>query len=228
MFTFCITQLHICHDFHEPLHPSSIPKHKCDHITRSNNLHTANSKQHSADSVWQTRRGRRTTMNHWCSTRRLQTKHTALYYYPCWDISLTYLVHTLIHLNPKQDIRNMSFVHIWCSCQKKSPTANKIQIHTRCMQMYFYLLSLPHPFVSHLQSGIFPCAISDSVVTETDGGIVRGTSTRGEISMCLLLGYKLLLTASVFLFYPFASISLCMFCVFFLKRLSLSLRLYFT
>lgn len=47
MFTFCITQLHICHDIHEPLHPSSIPKHKCDHITRSNNLCTANSKQHS-------------------------------------------------------------------------------------------------------------------------------------------------------------------------------------
>lgn len=34
------------------------------------------SKQHSPGSVWQTGRGRRMTMNHWCSAHRSQTKHT--------------------------------------------------------------------------------------------------------------------------------------------------------
>lgn len=37
------------------------------------------SKQHSPDSVWQTGRGRRMTMNHWCSAHRSQTKHASMH-----------------------------------------------------------------------------------------------------------------------------------------------------
>lgn len=47
------------------------------------------SKQHSPDSVWQTGRGRRMTMNHWCSAHRSQTKHKYTHTHP----------HTNMHTN---------------------------------------------------------------------------------------------------------------------------------
>lgn len=34
--------------------------------------------------------------------------------------------------------------------------------------------------LSHFLRDVFPCAISDSVVTETDGGIARGNNSAAE------------------------------------------------
>ncbi len=93
-------------------------------VARGLTWHTlVQSKQHSADSVWQTGRGRRMTMNHWCRAHKSQPKHTS-----------ASQMHAHTHLSP------FSYSSV----------------------------------LSHLQRGVFLCAIPDFVVTETDGGIERG------------------------------------------------------
>lgn len=170
---------------------------------------------------------------HVCTTILVGTFH--------WDIHCIHL-YTLYSQAPtshQPQARHRKHIRTWAlstfgvHARKKSPTANKIQIHTKCMQMHFYLLSLAHPFLPIYRVVFFP---APSVILwrhrQMEGLYgERLIITRGEITMYLLLGYKLLLTATgglFFLFYPFSSISRCMFCVFFPKKWSLSLRLHFT